>query len=59
MNISRDRKRVWVDKEFEQSAKKIFPCKSMYQVTKELNKMLEDVLYGAVRTENKQKRKHN
>lgn len=31
---------------FEKNAKKLFPNKSMLEVTKELNKILEEMLYG-------------
>ena len=57
----RDTKRISVFKPFEENARKQFPYKSMYQITKELNKMLEDMIYGTKKiNENtkKQKRKY-
>ncbi len=39
-----------VFKKFEENARKLFPNrKSMYQVTKELNEVLEEMLYGKKR----------
>jgi len=31
---------------FAMNSRKLFPSKSMYQITKELNEMLEDIIYG-------------
>lgn len=42
----RDKKQVWVFKPFEKNVRKKFPYKSMYEITKELNKLLEDMIYG-------------
>lgn len=39
-----------ISKQFEQNAKKVFPnYKSMYEITKELNKLLEEAIYGKKR----------
>lgn len=40
-----DRKLTRVSRLFEKNARKAFPYKSMYQITRELNKLLENVLY--------------
>lgn len=40
-----DRKLSRISTSFERSARKVYPYKSMYQITKELNKLLENVLY--------------
>lgn len=39
------KKQIWVDKDFEKNARKAFPYKSMYEITKQLNKLLEDALH--------------
>lgn len=38
---------IWADKDFERNLRKRFPYKSMYQITKELNDVLEKMIYGA------------
>lgn len=37
----------WIDKNFERTVRQKYPYKSMYQITKELNKELEKIVYGA------------
>lgn len=49
MTIPNDRKISIICSDFERNARKKYPYKSMYQITKELNKMLEDLLYGKKR----------
>lgn len=43
--MERDVKQAKISKQFDKTARKKFPYKTMYQITKELNKMLEDMLY--------------
>lgn len=45
----RDHTKSWISKEFEKNARKAFPNRSMYQITKELNAILEDLIYGKKR----------
>lgn len=52
--MTNDRKLANISKSFDSNARKAFPYKSMYQITKELNKMLEKVIYERP----KKKRKH-
>ena len=52
----RDFKKIQVYAPFEDNARKLIPFKSMYEVTKELNKMLEERLYGIQKPK---KRKHH
>lgn len=35
-----------IHSDFDKTTRKAFPNKSMYQITKELNKLLENVIYG-------------
>ena len=46
MKKMREGKQARIYKPFEKNAKKIFPYKSMLEVTKELNKILEEMIYG-------------
>lgn len=39
-------KQVRVFEPFEKNARKRYPYKSMYEITKELNKMFEEVYHG-------------
>jgi len=39
-------KLVRVYEPFEKNAKRLFPYKSMLNVTKEINKILEEMIYG-------------
>ena len=49
------RKNMYAYPEFTENARKAFPYKSMYQITKELNKLLEQVLYENGKTPKKKK----
>lgn len=40
----RNKKQVWVSKDFESVARREFPYKSMYEITKELGAVLEEAL---------------
>lgn len=51
----RDFKKAQIYTPFEENARKLFPFKSMYQITKELNIYLEEKLYGIQKPK---KRKH-
>ncbi len=42
----RNYKQARIYKPFEDTAKKLFPHKSMSEVTKEINKILEEIVYG-------------
>ena len=44
-NNHKDRKLANISKTFEKTARMKFPYKSMYEITLELNKMLEEALY--------------
>lgn len=44
--MRKEEKQARIAKAFEENAKKIFPNKSMVDVTKELNKILEEFIYG-------------
>ena len=48
-NNFKDRKIANISKTFEVTARKKYPYKSMYEITVELNKMLEEVLYNEAR----------
>ena len=48
-NNFRDRKLAKISKTFERTARQKFPYKSMYEITLELNKMLEKILYDEAR----------
>lgn len=59
--MSRDRKMEQVYTPFAENARKAFPYRSMYDITKQLNKLLEEVMFGTRINEKKKtkKRKHN
>lgn len=48
-NNYKDRKIANISITFEKTARKKYPYKSMYEITVELNKMLEDTLYDEAR----------
>ena len=41
-----DKKRMTVDKDFEKNLIKLYPYRSFRQATKELNEILQEMLYG-------------
>ena len=46
-NKNKYNKQIRIFSPFEDNCKKVFPnYKSMFDITKQLNKMLEEVLYG-------------
>ena len=48
-NNFKDRKLANISIAFERTARQKFPYKSMYEITLELNKMLEEALYNDAR----------
>ena len=48
-NNYKDRKIANISITFERTARQKFPYKSMYEITLELNKMLEETLYDDAR----------
>ncbi len=44
--MRKEEKQARIFKPFEKNAKRLYPYKSMLDITKELNKILEEALYG-------------
>ena len=57
----KDIKLAKISRKFERTVRKKYPFMSMYEITLELNKRYEELIYGAIlnETKNKKKRKHN
>lgn len=43
---NRDIKNGKISKQFEKNLRKLYPYRSLYKATKELNKVLEEMIYG-------------
>jgi len=46
-----DKKLCRISKQFEDNLKKLYPYRSLYDATKELNKKIEEMLYGTKKPE--------
>lgn len=47
--MRKEEKQARIFKPFEKNAKRLFPNKSMLNITKEINKILEEMIYGKKR----------